>query len=140
MQNYRKSISVERQSWVFEWQRIPQDIDIRTQEISLPIKDARTVQHFKDPRYELRVAVDNLGDIWLDKNHPDQFLYKPFLVESLYFLATHNLESFDYFVKIIDPTRLEVIEDAKSIMPILKDTYGINQELLNKIYCKYNWI
>ena len=139
MQNYRRSISVEKQSWVFEWQNIPHDIDQRPQEIFLPIKDARIVRHFKEPQRELRIAVDDWGDVWIDKHHPDKFLYKPFLSESLYYMAIHHLEALDHFIEVLGPTRLDVIDDVKKIMPILKDTFGINQDILNKICYKYNW-
>jgi len=139
MEVHRSSVNVEKQSWVFEWQDIPQDIDQRPQEISLPIKDARVVRHFKEPQIELRVAVDDFGDVWLDKHHPDRFLYKPFLVESFYYMAIHHLQSFDHFIDILGPHRLDVIDGAKKIVPILRDSYGINQDILNKICYKYDW-
>lgn len=139
MRNYRKSISVEKQSWVFEWQYLPKEVDNRVQKLGLPIKDARIVRHFKEPQREMRVAVDDLGDLWIDKNHPDRFLYKPFLSESLYHMGTFHLEAFDHFIEILGPTRLDVIKEAKRVIPILRDSYGINQDILNKICYKYNW-
>lgn len=139
MHSYRRSISVEKQSWVFEWQDIPQDVDQRPQGISLPIKDARIVRHFKEPQRELRVAIDDFGDVWLDQYHPDRFLYKPFLAESLYSMATYHLEALDHFISVLGPRRLDVIAEVKGILPILKRTYGINQDILNKICYKYDW-
>ena len=139
MQNYRRSVSVEKQSWVFEWQYIPNEIDDRVQKVCLPIKEARIVRHSKEPYRELKVAVDSYGDAWMDRWHPDNFLYKPLLAESLYSIALYHLEAFDHFIEVMGPDRLDIIADAKKIIPILRDSYGVDQQILNKICYKYDW-
>lgn len=139
MRNYRRSISVEKQSWVFEWHDIPKEIDGRPQKVALPVKDARIVRHFKEPYRELKVAVDHQGDAWMDRWHPDNFLYKTLMAESLYSLALYHLEAFDHFIDVMGPHRIDVIAEVKGVLPILKRTYGINQDILNKICYKYDW-